>query len=587
MTENTSPTGKQAGATDEATAINGHRSRADALLAAMPADFGKATARGRADDAPPAAEDDGKTDVNGLRPGDEGYQPFNTRGANAKHATAAKAQEASEKRLKRWASRRYPVSILDGRTEPWARAIAADIARRNAGRDPVKDAPDVMFSGDKAVKVGATDAHPTAMPELTPEEIGALKIEAAAIREYHRAQVRRKAAAMATPRHPLAEVIRHVSDMANDPPTGTLIDGLIYEQTVTHWVGDGGTYKTFTVLALACSVAAGRDFTHQLKVPQKHSVLYFCAERRHYGMGADVAAWCQRAGLDIASLDLLGWDDVVQLADDEWMAELVEFVKARGIKLIVFDTQRKATRGIEENSSTDIGAALANAQKLAMEANAAVIVIHHTARGQDHARGSSVGRDDTDATVVQKATGPNEAEFVIDKHKSEATGTRYPVKVEKVAGTMPPTEGRAGYGYTTLVATARDPLTMNETADKVAAALAQDDKILVAVVNDADDGPLSPAEVTRRAQARGCELGKDAVGTHLARLAKDNYGRLVTQHVNPTNGRRTYSPKSAPPDADDTADVSAEVVDLATRRRGGKSSQKATPKSPETPPPTD
>ena len=50
MTENTSPTGKQAGATDEATAINGHRSRADALLAAMPADFGKATARRRADE---------------------------------------------------------------------------------------------------------------------------------------------------------------------------------------------------------------------------------------------------------------------------------------------------------------------------------------------------------------------------------------------------------------------------------------------------------------------------------------------------------------------------------------------------------
>ncbi|MCP9271134.1 AAA family ATPase [Mycolicibacterium arenosum] len=585
MTENTSPGGNRADAAAGATA-NGHRSRADDLLAAMPAEFGKATARLRRDGDAHTGDDDGKTDVNGLRPGDDGYNPYNRPSVNAKHAAAAKVQEASEKRLRRWASRRYPVRALDGRTEPWARALAADIARRNAGRDPVKDTPDMMFSGDKAVNAGATDAHLAALSDLTPDEIGALKIEAAAIREYHRAQVRRKAAAMATPRHPLAEVIRHVSDIANDPPTGTLIDGLIYEQTVTHWVGDGGTYKTFTVLALACSVAAGRDFTHQLKVPQKHPVLYFCAERRHYGMGADVAAWCQRAGLDIASLDLLGWDDVVQLADDEWMAELVEFVKARGIKLIVFDTQRKATKGIEENSSTDIGAALANAQNLAMRANAAVIVIHHTARGQDHARGSSVGRDDTDATVVQKATGPNEAEFRIDKHKSEATGTRYPVKVEKVGGTMPPTEGRAGYGYTTLVATARDPLTMEETADKVAAALTQDDKILVAVVNDADDGPLSPAEVTRRAQARGCQLGKDAVATHLARLAKDNYGRLVTQHVNPTNGRRTYSPKPA---ADDTGptDVSAEVVDLTARRRGGKSAQTGAPTPPDTPPPGD
>lgn len=521
---------------------------------------------------------DDQMDMNGRRLGEPGHNPFNKRSTNAKKAAAreaeAAAQAVTEKRLKRVGALRFDAAGLDGRTERWVRQLASAIERHNAGRDPTKDLPEVMFNGDKAVQAGATDAQIDALTPLTPAEIAALKISAAATREHCRAQVRRKAAAMATPRKPLDEVIRHVSDMVNDPPTGTIVDSLIYENTVTHWVGDGGTYKTFTVMGLACSVAAGRDFTNRLAVPERLPVLYFCAERRHYGMGADVAAWCQVNQVDIASLDLLGWDDVVQLADDAWMAELTEFVAERGIKLVVFDTQRKATKGIEENSSTDIGAALANAQKLAMDTNAAVIVIHHTARGQDHARGTTAARDDTDATVVQKATGPNEAVFRIDKHKSEATGTEFPIKVEKVSGTVAGNGDRAGYSYTTMVVSVRDPLTMDETTAKVAAALSTDDKLLVAVVNENTDGTaLSPAEVHRRAVERGCTLGKDAAARHLKTLAKQGYG-CIAETVNPVTDRRTYRPKaSAAADVpgvdgggDDVSADAAEVVDLAARR---------------------
>lgn len=542
--------------------------------------------------------DFGKTTTNGSSPPPNPYGKSSASVA-AKLAAEAAAQEAIEKRRKQWGARRYAVTVLEGREEHWARKTAADIIHWNAGRDPTKDMPRVMFSGSYAVDRGASDAQLKALTELTSDQIEALRISAAATREHCRAVIRRKAASMATPRKPLAEVIRHVSDMANDPPTGTIVDGLIYEQTVTHWVGDGGTYKTFTVMALACSVAAGADFTHQLRVPAALPVLYFCAERRHYGMGADVHAWCQVAQRDMDGLLMAGWDDVVQLGDDEWMAELIAFVKANGVKLVVFDTQRKATKGIEENSSTDIGAALANAQKLAMEAKAAVAVIHHTARGQDHARGTSAARDDTDATVIQKVTGPNEAEFVINKHKSEQTGTVYPVKVQTVRGTVPPSGDRAGYDYTTLVATARDPLSMDETVAKVRSVLTQDDKILVEVVNGTTDGSLPPSEVMRRAQAQGCKLGKDAVALHLDRLAKDGYGRQVTQTVNPVNGRKTYSPRSdtAPDTAPATGpdDVSADVVDLAARRKkpakaprkAPKRPRKTTPTPPKTPPPTD
>lgn len=136
------------------------------------------------------ADTDGRNDMNGRRPGDTGYNLFNTKRANAKHAAAAAAQEATEKRLRQWGSRRYAVTSLDGRMEKWARQIASGIDRRNAGRDPTKDMPQLMFSGDSAVKAGATDAALAALPELTTDEIRELRLNASASLEATRMQVR-------------------------------------------------------------------------------------------------------------------------------------------------------------------------------------------------------------------------------------------------------------------------------------------------------------------------------------------------------------------------------------------------------------
>ena len=78
----------------------------------------------RAADAPPPlalAADDGKTDMSGRRPGDEGYEPFNKRSTNAKYAEETAAQQTLEKRRNQWKYHRYALSVLDGRGEHWAR----------------------------------------------------------------------------------------------------------------------------------------------------------------------------------------------------------------------------------------------------------------------------------------------------------------------------------------------------------------------------------------------------------------------------------------------------------------------------------
>lgn len=409
----------------------------------------------------------------GRTPDDPEFNPFEHPEAAKTWAAAESAQAAAgavtEKRLAKWGSHRYNVALLDGRPEPWARRLALALEYTNAKRDPEKTMPTLMFPGNKAVDAGASDEQIAALPMLSPGEIAGLQIEAAALRAQARRRVKMREAALSSPRPRLTEVIRLAKDMVDDPPAGVIVDGLLYEETVTSWPGAGGSYKTFTVVALACSVAAGLDFTGRLRVPEKRPVLLMCAERRRHGLIGDIRAWCTANGVDVATLELHGWDGVVQLGDDDQMAELTEYAVARGIKMVVFDTQRKATRGLEENSSTDMSTAASNAMSLARAAKCAVIVIHHTGWGGEHARGSSVWHDDTDATVKQEATGPNEAEFVIEKHKSEPVGTRYPIRLQAVTVERAPV-GRGGAvavpcePIATLVAFPRDPMSPEDQA---------------------------------------------------------------------------------------------------------------------------
>jgi hypothetical protein len=452
---------------------------------------------------------------------------------------------ADEKRKAQWKNRLYALSILDGRREPWARHVVSAAAYSNAKRDPVSKGPALTFTGDAAMDAGATDDEMHALPRLSPDEIASLRIEAAAMRELTRHQIRRRAAALATARPALSDAIRLAKDMVSDPPAGVIVDKLLYEKTVTSWVGDGGTFKSFTVLALACSVAAGRDFSGQLRVPQRYPVLYMCAEHRRHGLIGDIRAWCQANHADVDELAVYGWDDVAQLGDDSQMDELADFVATHGIKLVVFDTQRKATKGLEENSSTDMGAALANAQRLAYETSAAVVIIHHTTRGAEHARGSSVMRDDTDATIIQRAVvGEMAAEIVIDKHKSEPARTTYPIRLESVTVTGTPIldvdagVAMPGEAFTTLVARPRDPVTTDERVERTRASLDPDSAILVAVVEENGGAPLSPTETHRLAARRGYEASVDTAFRHLQRLASIG---CIAEHTNASNGRRTYS----------------------------------------------
>lgn len=163
------------------------------------------------------------TSINGHDLGENPFAHPEAGERNADHPSVkAEAQNVTEKRCKKWAARSYPVVALREIREPWARSLAAEIERRDAGRDPVTTPPRLMFKGDDAVKAGATDAQIAALPALSPGDTAMLKLRAAAMRQADRRQVDVMARQIAagrdnavTPPDPVA-----LGDLLNEPDEG-------------------------------------------------------------------------------------------------------------------------------------------------------------------------------------------------------------------------------------------------------------------------------------------------------------------------------------------------------------------------------
>lgn len=172
-------------------------------------------------------------------------------------------------------------------------------------------------------------------------------------------------------------------------PVAPLIDGFLAKGELGELIGEPGTGKTFFALGMGLSIAAGRNWCgHQ--VPRSASVLYVLAEGTS-DIEVRAKAFCERHQI---TADELGgrfhlYPRPVQITDEGHINEVRAYAAAHGIELVVFDTKARCTVGVEENSATDQGRAIANVETINQECGAAVLLVHHTAKGSDTARGST------------------------------------------------------------------------------------------------------------------------------------------------------------------------------------------------------
>lgn len=215
------------------------------------------------------------------------------------------------------------------------------------------------------------------------------------------------------------------------PPPEFIVEGWLEDQGLLGIIGPSNVGKSAVVLDMACSITEGIPW--QGKATKKSKVLYIAGEGAA-GASQRVKAWEAEHGRDVGeNLWMISEAVLVGSSNPRLWPWMAERVKAEGIRLVIFDTLARMSLGLEENSASDMGNAVARFDRLRREAETAVLVVHHTARGQSHGRGSTAILGALDSEVLIELPedaddqeddhdGPKRITATVTKQKNAASG---------------------------------------------------------------------------------------------------------------------------------------------------------------------
>ena len=187
------------------------------------------------------------------------------------------------------------------------------------------------------------------------------------------------------------------------PPVRWLVKGLIPQGGVVALIGAPGSGKSAVTAALVIATATGSDWLGQITRPGVPVMVSY------------EAATSTRRRLAAALSESQATPLIVSVAPEKTLLEKGAYEDIRGmiqdarrdcgapVSLMVIDSLQSATRGADENSSKEIGAAFGVLQRLAKECDLTIIVIAHNGRdGGRHARGTSFVLGDVEAQLFVK-----------------------------------------------------------------------------------------------------------------------------------------------------------------------------------------
>ena len=177
-----------------------------------------------------------------------------------------------------------------------------------------------------------------------------------------------------------------MEDCERSDPKPYVIKGLLREENVACIFGEPGTGKSVIACEMAHAVAQGRRFAG-MRVRQGQ-VLYIAAEDPT-DIETRMRALAKRHG---RTPNLSVGNKYCQLTDPEHLKRVVARVDKYRPKLIVIDLLAAAFPGIDENNSNDTDGMgyVVKVARLLTRTGAAIIVVHHCAKGGTTPRGSGV-----------------------------------------------------------------------------------------------------------------------------------------------------------------------------------------------------
>jgi hypothetical protein len=219
------------------------------------------------------------------------------------------------------------------------------------------------------------------------------------------------------------------ADLASRPPARWRVRGVLPMEGIAATFGPSGSGKSFLVLDLLASVAAGSDWFGCRT--QAAPVLYVALEGEA-GIAPRVHAYqAKRGPLAPAFRFLLQGLDIRTATD---RADLVNAVQAAGWSggVLCLDTLNRAAPGMDENDSKSMGEVIAAAKSIQAAVGGVVLVVHHT--GKDAAkglRGHSSLHAALDAAIEVTRDG-DRREWKVAKSQDGEDGEAHPFRLDVV-----------------------------------------------------------------------------------------------------------------------------------------------------------
>ena len=221
----------------------------------------------------------------------------------------------------------------------------------------------------------------------------------------------------APPLPPVVEWMEFAS-RAMEPPD-TVVAGVLHRGSKMVLGGGSKSFKTWTLVDLALSVACGVPWWGFETT--KGKVCYINLEIQEYFFRQRCIDIAQAKEIVICSGSLFVWNLRGHAADlSSIQSQLADSLKSRDLSLIIVDPIYKVMGARDENNAGDIAGMLNEIEKLAVETGAAVVFGSHFAKGNpaakdsiDRISGSGVFARDPD-TILTLTRHQEENRYVVE-----------------------------------------------------------------------------------------------------------------------------------------------------------------------------
>ena len=300
-------------------------------------------------------------------------------------------------------------------------------------------------------------------------------------------------------------------------------------ELIENWFGAGeflrlngapGSGKTTLAVDQGVHIAAGIPWRGN-KVTQ--GAVLFVELEGAAGLQTRIEATCTELGLRQNELPLFMITENLSLAvkadADELLAEIMAALPAMGgtLRLIVIDTQARATAGADENSASDAAVVIRAIDNIRAASGAAVMLLHHLPHGGERGRGSGayLGAVDCEMLGTRDESGLGTVKCVKMRNRQEPKPFYYRLKSQPI-GCGP--DGGLVTGACAVAAVAPAKGSVNALKGNAAKAM----ETLIALT-------AGGAVVTRAAWAAAFEVAYDGKGSD--RSVADIFNRKVADLV--------------------------------------------------------